>query len=50
MESYEDFFSNARLYTTVHARPTGAQMKYIEAQKQAHQTAAGGEEQKMEDV
>jgi len=30
MESYDDFFCNARLYTTVHARPSLVQMKQIE--------------------
>lgn len=30
MESYEDFFSNAKLYTSVHAKPNMTQLKHIE--------------------
>jgi len=30
MENYEGFFSHAKLYTSVHAKPTAAQAKLIE--------------------
>ena len=45
MENYDDFFNNARLYTSVHAKPTQAQSKLIEQ----HLTLHGkGEEKKQE--
>ena len=45
MESYEDFFNNARLYTSVHAKPTQAQQKMIEQ----HNAINSREEKKQED-
>lgn len=49
MESYEDFFSNAKLYTTVHAKPTPAQQKLIEQHIATHYKAAAGEEKKCDE-
>jgi ubiquitin-conjugating enzyme E2 S len=49
MESYEDFFSNAKLYTTVHAKPTLAQQKLIEQHIATHYKAAAAEEKKSEE-
>lgn len=46
MESYDEFFNNARLYTSVHAKPTAAQMKLIEQHIALHYKAAGQEEKK----
>ncbi len=46
MENYDDFFNNARLYTSVHARPTPAQAKLIEQHNAIH---SKGEEKKMEE-
>jgi Ubiquitin-conjugating enzyme len=48
MESYEDFFSNARLYTSVHARPTQEQQKLIEQHMASHYKAVAAEERKQE--
>lgn len=45
MENYDDFFNNARLYTSVHAKPTQAQSKLIE---QHHALHSKGEEKKQE--
>lgn len=49
MESYEDFFSNARLYTSVHARPSLEQMKLIEQHMAQHYKAVAAEERKQEE-
>ena len=51
MESYEDFFSNAKLYTSVHAKPSMAQLKLIEQHKEIIRKISGTavEEQKQED-
>jgi Ubiquitin-conjugating enzyme len=49
MENYDDFFNNARLYTSVHAKPTPAQMKLIEQHIATHYKAAK-EEKKQEET
>lgn len=48
MESYEDFFSNAKLYTSVHAKPTLAQQKIIEQHIATHYKAAAEEKKSDE--
>lgn len=50
MENYEDFFNNARLYTSVHAKPTPLQVKLIEQHIANHYKDAKAEERKQEDV
>jgi len=45
MESYEDFFNNARLYTSVHAKPNHNQLKMIEQ----HNVLHNKEEKKQEE-
>ena len=47
MENYDDFFNNARLYTSVHAKPSQIQAKLIEQHQAQH---GKGEEKKSEDV
>lgn len=46
MESYDDFFRNAKVYTQVHAKPTYAQQKVIEQHLALHYKA-NKEEQKV---
>ena len=36
MENYEDFFSHAKCYTGVHARPTTQQQQMIEQHYREH--------------
>ncbi len=48
MESYDDFFRNAKVYTQVHARPTHTQQKIIE-QHLAQHYKANKEEQKQQE-
>lgn len=40
MENYDDFFNNARLYTSVHAKPTPSQVKLIEQHIASHYKVA----------
>ncbi len=48
MENYQDFFSHAKLYTGVHAKPTVAQMKAIEQSKAAHGNGCNDKNNKEE--
>lgn len=49
MESYDEFFTQTKLYTAVHAKPTPAQMKQIELHyKEHYKETAKNEELKME--
>lgn len=50
MENYQEFFSHAKLYTGVHARPTIAQAKMIEQHYQLHFKEAKKEELKSENA
>jgi ubiquitin-conjugating enzyme E2 S len=43
MESYDEFFKNAKVYTSVHAKPTMAQFKIMEQ----HYRASAKEELKL---
>ena len=36
MESYEEFFGHAKLYTGVHAKPNATQLKQIEQHYREH--------------
>ena len=49
MENYDDFFTNAKLYTSVHARPTPAQQKLIEQHMAQHYKAVQEEKKTEED-
>ena len=49
MENYDDFFNNARLYTSVHAKPNQAQSKLIE-QHLAQHSKCEEKKQESEDV
>jgi ubiquitin-conjugating enzyme E2 S len=45
MENYDDFFKNAKLYTSVHAKPSLAQQKVIEQHLALHYKAVQGKEE-----
>jgi ubiquitin-conjugating enzyme E2 S len=46
MENYQEFTTNAKVYTQVHARPNAQQQKMIEQHMAQHYKAQAKEEQK----
>ena len=48
MESYDDFFRNAKVYTQVHAKPSQAQLRLIDQHYAAHYKMNSKEEQKQQ--